>query len=319
MRHKKTLALLWSTLFKGSSMHSMLDCNFPTSNRWTILQLNRTVRVFSNSTANECKMCVKDKCTLLFFVALNLSSLFIWSVLLCFEVVSGLKINLSKTQMVPLGEDPDIDALAAILGCKVSALPMKYLRQPLGARFKSKAIWDSNLEKMEKRLARWNKLYLSMGGRITLITSTLSSLPMYFLSLFAMQASTANCFEKQQRHFLWEGLGNEVKHHLVNWKTVSQFQAGGLGVHSLVQFNIALLGKWLWRFALARESLWSRVIAIIYGCDKGDWVSGMPIGPQSVFMEIYTKWVGVILSFHSDSGWEWLSHPVLVWCLVWRG
>lgn len=233
-------------------------------------------------------------------------------VLLCFEVVSGLKINLSKTQMVPLGEDPDIDTLAAILGCKVSALPMKYLRQPLGARFKSKAIWDSNLEKMEKRLARWNKLYLSMGGRITLITSTLSSLPMYFLSLFAMQASTANWFEKQQRHFLWEGLGNEVKHHLVNWKTVSQFQAGGLGVHSLVQFNIALLGKWLWRFALARESLWSRVIAIIYGCDKGDWVSGMPIGPQSVFMEIYTKWVGVILSFHSDSGWEWLSHPVLV-------
>lgn len=81
-------------------------------------------------------------------------------VLLCFEVVSGLKINLSKTEMVPIGEDPDIDTLAAILGCKVSALPMKYLRLPSGARFKSKAIWDSNLEKIEKRLARWKKLYL---------------------------------------------------------------------------------------------------------------------------------------------------------------
>jgi len=38
--------------------------------------------------------------------------------------------------MVPIGEDPDIDTLAAILDCKVSALPMKYLRLPLGARFK---------------------------------------------------------------------------------------------------------------------------------------------------------------------------------------
>ena len=67
----------------------------------------------------------------------------------------------------------------------------------------------------------------------------------------------------------------------MNWKTVSQFQAGGLGVHSLVQFNSALLGKWLWHSALARESLWSRVIAIKYGCDKGDWVSGMRYAHRS--------------------------------------
>ena len=82
-------------------------------------------------------------------------------VLLCFEVVSGLKINLSKTEMVPIGEDPDIDTLAAILDCKVSALPMKYLRLPLGARFKisNPRLFGIQIQK------RWRKDWQVKGKR----------------------------------------------------------------------------------------------------------------------------------------------------------
>ncbi len=74
-------------------------------------------------------------------------------VLLCFETIFGLKINLSKSKMVRIGEIPDVAALVAILGCKISALPMKNLWLPLGARYKSKAIWDPILEKMKRKLA----------------------------------------------------------------------------------------------------------------------------------------------------------------------
>ena len=47
------------------------------------------------------------------------------------------------------------------------------------------------LEKMERRLAGWKRLYLSRGGggggvKVTLIKSTLSSLPTYFLSLLPL-------------------------------------------------------------------------------------------------------------------------------------
>ena len=45
--------------------------------------------------------------------------------------------------------------------------------------FKSKSIWDPILEKMECKLSGWQRIYLSKGGRITLIKSTLSSLPTY--------------------------------------------------------------------------------------------------------------------------------------------
>ena len=75
---------------------------------------------------------------------------------------------------------------------------MKYLGLPLGACFKAKLIWDDILEKVDRRLASWKRLYLSKGGRVTLIKSTLSNLPTYFLSLYPIPATMAKRIEKLQ-------------------------------------------------------------------------------------------------------------------------
>ncbi|XP_042942306.1 uncharacterized protein LOC122276529 [Carya illinoinensis] len=104
------------------------------------------------------------------------------ALLLCFEAVSGLIVNLGKYEMVAVGVVSRINSLASLLGCKVSSLPMKYLDLPLGATFKARAIWDGVIEKVEERLAVWKRLYLSKVGRLTLIKSTLSNLPTYFFT-----------------------------------------------------------------------------------------------------------------------------------------
>jgi len=39
-------------------------------------------------------------------------------------------------------------------------------------------------ERFEKRLSSWKGKHLSIGGRLTMITSVLSSLPMYMMSFF---------------------------------------------------------------------------------------------------------------------------------------
>ena len=48
-------------------------------------------------------------------------------VFLYFKVVSRLKINLAKLELVPIGDVINVDRLALIPRCKVSNLPMKYL------------------------------------------------------------------------------------------------------------------------------------------------------------------------------------------------
>ena len=45
----------------------------------------------------------------------------------------GLKVNITKSEMVPIGVVNNVHALAEILGWGVGALPMTYLGMSLGA------------------------------------------------------------------------------------------------------------------------------------------------------------------------------------------
>lgn len=53
-----------------------------------------------------------------------------------FEAVSGLKINLAKSELVLVGDVLNVNALVCILGISVSSLPLKYLGLPMGTPFK---------------------------------------------------------------------------------------------------------------------------------------------------------------------------------------
>jgi hypothetical protein len=125
------------------------------------------------------------------------------ALLVCFEAVTGLKVNLSKSALVPVGLRGKVDQLASVLGCGIGDLPLKYLGLPLGVSFKLKAMWADLEDLMSWRLAPWKRLYLSKGARVTLIKSTLSNLPTYMLSLFPIPVHVATRIEKIQRDFLW--------------------------------------------------------------------------------------------------------------------
>ncbi|WKA13278.1 hypothetical protein VitviT2T_030594 [Vitis vinifera] len=137
-----------------------------------------------------------------------LSWLFMW-----FEAVSRLRINLEKSELIPIGRVENIDDLALDFGCRVGSLPSTYLGLPLGAPFKSVSVWDGVEERFRKRLAMWKRQYLSKGGRATLIRSTLSNLPIYFMSLLKLPSSVKRRLEQIQRDFLWGGGNLERKPH----------------------------------------------------------------------------------------------------------
>ncbi|RVW78465.1 hypothetical protein CK203_050484 [Vitis vinifera] len=74
-------------------------------------------------------------------------------ILLWFEAASGLRINLDKSEIIPVGVVEEIEEMAVELGCRVGSLPSQYLGLPLGAPNKAPSVWDGVEEKVRRRLA----------------------------------------------------------------------------------------------------------------------------------------------------------------------
>jgi hypothetical protein len=139
------------------------------------------------------------------------------------------------------------------------------------------------VEKSVRTLASWKRSYLSKGGWIALIKSTLSNLPTYLLSLLPIPVVVAKRLESIQCDFLWGGMGEEFKFHLVNWQKVcTPIREGGLGIRNLKCFNRALLGKWLWRYACEPGAWWRKVVEAKYGLERGGWRSKVGVGSHAI-------------------------------------
>ena len=84
-------------------------------------------------------------------------------ILLWFEVASGLRINLAKSEIIPVGEVEEIQELAVELGYRVGSLPSQYLGLPLGAPNRARSMWDGVEERVRRRLALWKRLHFQRG------------------------------------------------------------------------------------------------------------------------------------------------------------
>ena len=203
--------------------------------------------------------------------------------MLWFEAISGLKINLDKSSILTVGDVVNLDVLAYELGCRIGVLPSTYLSLPLGTKRNSLQVWDGVEERFRKKLALWKRHYISKGGILTLIKSTLSNLPIYTMSLFRVPKGVMSILEKIQLDSLW-GRGNlDKKIHLVNWKTVcTSKKGGGLDIRSLLNLNKSFLGKWNWRLAVEDNPPWKDLIKLKYGLKDGGWFSVEPRGSFGV-------------------------------------
>ncbi|GAU46642.1 hypothetical protein TSUD_246690 [Trifolium subterraneum] len=92
---------------------------------------------------------------------------------------------------------------ASVMRCKHGRLPFTYLGLPIGGDSRKLCFWHQLVEKIRKRLSGWKCENLSFGGRLILLKSVLSSIPVYFLSFFRAPSGkwVWRCLE--ERDSLW--------------------------------------------------------------------------------------------------------------------
>ena len=105
-----------------------------------------------------------------------------------------------------------------------------------------------------------------MAGKVTLINSVLTALPIYLLSFFKIPQKVARKVISLQRNFLWGGDHDYKKISWVKWDTIClPKEFGGLGIKNINNFNAALLGRWIWDLSYNHNQLWVHIISSKYG------------------------------------------------------
>jgi hypothetical protein len=92
-----------------------------------------------------------------------------------------------------------------LLGCPVVELPITYLGIPLTTHRPTAAQVQPLVDSVAARVPAWKAWLMNKTGRLTLVKSVLSAIPVHQLLAFAPPKKTLKQLEKIQRGFLWAG------------------------------------------------------------------------------------------------------------------
>lgn len=134
----------------------------------------------------------------------------------------------------------------------------KYLGMPLIHSRVTKATQMDIIQKGNNRLASWKSKVLSMAGRLTLIQSVTSAIPLYAMQTTKLPAIVCENLDKLNKNFLWCDNDRQRKVHLYRWNLMCRLKnKGDLGLKKATHMSQALLAKVGWRIHSKSEGLWS--------------------------------------------------------------
>lgn len=104
------------------------------------------------------------------------------------------------------------------------------------------------IDKIGARLPGWKGRLLSRAGRLTLVNSVLSSIPVYYMTSFTLSKWAIKKIDRIRRNFLWKGASDaRWRCCPVSWARACRDKSqGGLGIKDLACFNRALRLRWAW-------------------------------------------------------------------------
>ncbi|KAJ1701012.1 hypothetical protein LUZ63_000791 [Rhynchospora breviuscula] len=216
--------------------------------------------------------------TLIFSTAKGTAPASLHCVLQTFSAISGITINDGKSAIIPFNlTQQESDSIQATFNCNLSNLPLIYLGLPLTKGRPDRAAYQALIDRIHCKLQAWKGSLMSRAGRIVLASAVLSSIPVFYMSVFKFPMWVIRDIDRIRRNFIWgKGITGTSGIPLLSWDRVCLPKAyGGLGLINLRLQNISLLLRWWWRIYDAPDSQWACIVKLLYG--KRD-VNVPPIG-----------------------------------------
>jgi hypothetical protein len=122
--------------------------------------------------------------------------------ILCFEQLSGMKINYNKSDMVPVNLDEDeIQDYAKIFWCKLGPFPFKYLGVPLHHEKLKREDIQPIVDKVINKIPGWQGRLMSHATRKALLKSCLASIRVYLMSVIKFLKWAIETINSQMGNF----------------------------------------------------------------------------------------------------------------------
>lgn len=179
-----------------------------------------------------------------------------------FGAASGLWPNEEKSSVFFCQVSDDIkNLIAGIMRFDIGVLPVKYLGVPLVTTSLSHADCYPLMEQVRNQIQKWQNNWLSYAGRLQLALSVLSSMQVYWSSVFILPVSVSKAIERLIRNFIWGGTALVQGRSKVAWSDVCMSKdEGGLGIRPLRIWNKTLMAYHIWSIISNRDSLWVKWI-----------------------------------------------------------
>ena len=196
------------------------------------------------------------------------SAKYLFKLINSFTEVSGLKLNVNKSQALWLGSD---------CHCNLKPFNVEWPKTPvkaLGVYFSydviaaEKVNFESRLKHLKTIMKNWRGRYLTLSGKILLIKTFALSQFVYLASCIHVPCNVVKQIESIVYDFLWNGVKGMVKRSTI----IGDVDEGGLKMVDVKSMFKALRVKWTQRYNDLNQAAWKSLLSYFFTPYGGDLI-----------------------------------------------
>lgn len=184
-----------------------------------------------------------------------------------YSVASGQRINYQKSSIyfgkkIPRSRRKEI---MEKLGIENLGGEGMYLGLPESFGGSNVFILSYLKDNLEKRVQGWQTKFLSPERKEVFLKAVAMALPTYTMACFLVSKTICKQIIALMADFWWRNRQDSIGMHWKSWDTLCKPKVcDGLGFKDLEAFNLAMLGKQMWRMLTHKESLMTKIFKSRY-------------------------------------------------------